>query len=95
MPADLRDHAHTLNAGMHSFPFRLTLPSDLPATLRTFSGAAAINYKLKATVLRAGFGSVNWTAKKIIHIARGLQPDAIEFNSTVDLGPRLPRASEV
>jgi hypothetical protein len=78
-------HTHTLNAGLHTFPFRLSLPPDLPPSLRNHTGTAVITYKLKATASR-GFGSSNTTVKKEIWIARGLKPDALEYNSTVDLG---------
>ena len=84
--ADSHHHAHTLNAGLHSFPFSLMLPSDLPASLRSHAGAAMIEYRLKATVVKSGFVTTNWTSKRVVNVHRGLGADSVEFNSTVELG---------
>lgn len=85
-----KDHSHTLNAGVHKFPFQLEIPPDLPPTLRSYTGAAIVDYRLKAVVVRSGFASANLSVKKPVLIMRGVGSDAMEFTSTVELGERKP-----
>lgn len=84
-PANKHAHVHTLKAGRHLFPFSLHVPGSLPATLRTYSGTCAIEYKLKAIASRPGFGA-DWRTKKIVKINRGFGVDAVEYNQTLEIG---------
>ena len=47
MPS-METHTHTLQAGSFDFPFEFTVPQDLPASVRTITNAASIEYRLKA-----------------------------------------------
>lgn len=84
--ANGKDHTHTLNAGLHQFNFEFIVPPDLPPTMRSYSGSATVEYRLKAVVARSGFASSNLTCKRSIPLHRGLGSEAIEFNSTVEIG---------
>lgn len=83
-------HVHTLKAGRHVFPFSLTVPGSLPASLRTYSGTGVIEYKLKAIAQRPGFANTDWKARKIVRISRSFGADAVEFNQTLEIGAALP-----
>lgn len=85
-----KTHVHTLNAGVHDFPFSLALPNDLPGTLRTYLSSAVIDYRLKATVIRGSIVASTWTAKKAVQVLRGLGPDAAEFNSILEIENTWP-----
>jgi hypothetical protein len=77
-------HAHTLNAGEHSFPFTLDLPPELPASIAT--PAATITYRIKVVVVRAGFTERNWVARRAVIVHHGLRADAMEYQSSLDIG---------
>lgn len=90
-----KHHTHTLRPGTYTFPFSLDVPSDLPATLRTyFSGfplsPAEIGYRLKATVSRPGMTTHSWKAKKDIRLTHGLPPDSPEFSASLDVENTWP-----
>ncbi|KAK4703989.1 arrestin-related trafficking adapter 4/5/7, partial [Phenoliferia sp. Uapishka_3] len=82
-------HVHTLKAGRHVFPFTLHVPGSLPASVRTYSGTCVIEYKLKATAVRSGFGA-DWKSRKIVKIARGFGVDAVEYNQTLEIENTWP-----
>jgi len=79
-------HVHTLKAGRHVFPFSLTVPGSLPASLRTYSGTGIIEYKLKAVAQRPGFTAADWKARKVVRLSRSFGADAVEFNQTLEIG---------
>lgn len=79
-------HVHTLKAGRHVFPFSLTVPGSLPASLRTYSGTGIIEYKLKAIAQRPGFTAADWKSRKIVRVSRSFGADAVEFNQTLEIG---------
>ncbi|BGP17069.1 hypothetical protein JCM10213_000293 [Rhodosporidiobolus nylandii] len=83
-------HVHTLKAGRHVFPFSLTVPGSLPASLRTYSGTGVIEYKLKAIAQRPGFAATDWKAKKMVRIARSFGADAVEYNQTLEIENTWP-----
>ncbi|GAA6007627.1 uncharacterized protein JCM10292_002831 [Rhodotorula paludigena] len=83
-------HVHTLKAGRHVFPFSLTVPGSLPASLRTYSGTGVIEYKLKAIAQRPGFANTDWKARKIVRISRSFGADAVEFNQTLEIENTWP-----
>ncbi|KAG0140047.1 hypothetical protein CROQUDRAFT_665698 [Cronartium quercuum f. sp. fusiforme G11] len=83
-------HTHTLQAGFHRFPFSVSLPADLPASLRTYSGSGLIYYKLKAVASRAGFLTSKWEAKKILRVARSFPAEAVEWNQTLEIENTWP-----
>jgi hypothetical protein len=84
--SDNHARTHTLNAGQHTFPFSLNLPSELPATIRTYSGSGQVSYQLKAIVTRPGFVVSNWVLKKPVPVHRGLLPDSEEYTATLEIG---------
>ena len=86
-------HSHTLKAGVHSFPFTFPIPVTLPSSLRTSTASGLVEYRLKATAIRPGFTSHNWTAKRPIYIHHGLRPDAVEYSSSLDIGRPLKSPS--
>lgn len=83
-----REHhqVHTLKAGRHVFPFSLTIPGSLPASLRTYTGTGVIEYKLKAIAQRPGFTAADWKTRKIVRVSRSFGADAVEFNQTLEIG---------
>ncbi|GAA6051086.1 hypothetical protein JCM3770_004705 [Rhodotorula araucariae] len=83
-------HVHTLKAGRHVFPFSLTVPGSLPASLRTYSGTGVIEYKLKAIAQRPGFTAADWKARKVVRISRSFGADAVEFNQTLEIENTWP-----
>ncbi|GAA5912670.1 hypothetical protein JCM8208_007723 [Rhodotorula glutinis] len=83
-------HVHTLKAGRHVFPFSLTVPGSLPASLRTYSGTGIIEYKLKAVAQRPGFTAADWKARKVVRISRSFGADAVEFNQTLEIENTWP-----
>ncbi|BGO92265.1 hypothetical protein NBRC10512_001189 [Rhodotorula toruloides] len=83
-------HVHTLKAGRHVFPFSLTVPGSLPASLRTYSGTGIIEYKLKALAQRPGFTAADWKARKIVRLSRSFPADAVEFNQTLEIENTWP-----
>ncbi|EGG10754.1 uncharacterized protein MELLADRAFT_93509 [Melampsora larici-populina 98AG31] len=81
----------TLQAGLHRFPFSINLPSDLPASLRTYSGSGLIYYKLKAIATRAGFLTHSkWETKQILRVARSFPVEAVEWNQTLEIENTWP-----
>ncbi|KAH9810265.1 hypothetical protein DFH28DRAFT_986596 [Melampsora americana] len=81
----------TLQAGLHRFPFSINLPSDLPASLRTYSGSGLIYYKLKAIATRAGFlTNSKWETKQILRVARSFPVEAVEWNQTLEIENTWP-----
>ncbi|SGY13409.1 BQ5605_C010g05854 [Microbotryum silenes-dioicae] len=89
-PAIKHSHPHTLKAGRHVFPFSLHIPGSLPASLRTYSGACMIEYKLKAVATRSGFAAADWRAKRVVKITRGFAIDAVEYNQTLEIENTWP-----
>ncbi|KAH8928638.1 hypothetical protein BT69DRAFT_1329402 [Atractiella rhizophila] len=89
-PGSAEHHSHTLNAGRHAWPFSLVLPSTLPASLKTFSGACAIEYKLKALAVRKGHFERDFKAKKEVKVSRMLSEEAMEFNQTLEIENTWP-----
>ncbi|GAA5972647.1 hypothetical protein JCM8115_006459 [Rhodotorula mucilaginosa] len=87
-----REHhqVHTLKAGRHVFPFSLTIPGSLPASLRTYTGTGVIEYKLKALAQRPGFTAADWKSRKIVRISRSFGADAVEFNQTLEIENTWP-----
>ncbi|GAA5992336.1 hypothetical protein JCM10908_000433 [Rhodotorula pacifica] len=83
-------HVHTLKAGRHVFPFSLTIPGSLPASLRTYTGTGVIEYKLKALAQRPGFTAADWKSRKIVRISRSFGADAVEFNQTLEIENTWP-----
>ncbi|BGP32942.1 hypothetical protein JCM10296v2_004728 [Rhodotorula toruloides] len=83
-------HVHTLKAGRHVFPFSLTVPGSLPASLRTYSGTGIIEYKLKAIAQRPGFTAADWKARKVVRLSRSFPADAVEFNQTLEIENTWP-----
>lgn len=84
-------HAHTLQAGYHRFPFSVSLPADLPATLKTYSGSGSIYYKLKALATRAGFLTTSkWEEKRILRVARSFPAEAVEWNQMLEIENTWP-----
>ncbi|KAM0749136.1 hypothetical protein T439DRAFT_358253 [Meredithblackwellia eburnea MCA 4105] len=84
-----KHHAQTLKPGRHLFPFSLHVPGSLPASLRTYSGTCVIEYRLKALVVRPGFGH-DWKSKKVVKISRGFGVDAVEYNQTLEIENTWP-----
>ncbi|KAL7421163.1 hypothetical protein Q5752_004048 [Cryptotrichosporon argae] len=82
-------HTHTLKAGQHSFPFSFTLDGNLPSSVRTFSGDAIIQYKLRATVLRSGFAR-DFSTARTFSLVRSFTPEALEFNQTLEIENTWP-----
>lgn len=98
-PSTAQPHPHptgsqtytTLQAGLHRFPFSVNLPSDLPASLRTYSGSGLIYYKLKAIATRAGFlTNSRWETKQILRVARSFPVEAVEWNQTLEIENTWP-----
>lgn len=83
-------HVHTLKAGHHSFPFQLMLDSALPSSIHTYAGDAQVQYKLRATVVRAGFTASNYVAQKSFDLQRTFTQDALEFNQTLEIENTWP-----
>lgn len=89
--SDPHSNAHTLQAGFHQFPFSIHLPSDLPSSLRTYSGSGTIYYKLKAIATRPGFLTTSkWESKSILRLARSFPIEAIEWNQTLEIQNTWP-----
>lgn len=61
----------------------------MPASLRTYSGSCVTEYKLKAIAARPGFAA-DWKAKRLVRVARGFGPDAVEFNQTLEIENTWP-----
>ncbi|GAA6021801.1 hypothetical protein JCM10207_002066 [Rhodosporidiobolus poonsookiae] len=83
-------HVHTLKAGRHVFPFSLTVPGSLPASLRTYAGTGVVEYKFKAVAQRPGFAATDWKARKMVRIARSFGADAVEYNQTLEIENTWP-----
>ncbi len=83
-------HSHTLSAGRHVFPFSLTLPGTLPASIATASNSAICEYRLKAIVSRPGFAASDWKARSYVRVSRGFGTDAIEYNQTLEIENTWP-----
>lgn len=84
-----RNHAHTLKAGRHAFPFSFTFEGNLPSSIRTYLNDGQIRYKLKASAVRSTF-STNFNAFKNISVVRSFTPDALEFNQTLEIENTWP-----
>lgn len=84
-----RNHKHTIKAGQHVFPFQVQLPNTLPVSCRTYSGAASIAYKLRATAVRSAF-SANFHAFQSVHLMRSFSPEAMEYNQTLEIENTWP-----
>lgn len=83
--------SHTLNAGVHRFPFAITIPGSLPASLRVAGlNSSTISYQLKVTVQKSGVFGGKRSVKKPITIIRGLSPDAAEYNQTMEIDNTWP-----
>ena len=80
-------HTHTLKAGHHSFPFSLVLNGQLPSSIHTTD--ATISYKLRANVVRSGLSS-NFHAVKTFTLHRTYNPEALEFNQTLEIENTWP-----
>lgn len=83
---------HTLKAGVHSFPFQMTIESDtaIPCSLRTFNNDAHIFYKLRAVAHRSGAFSSNFQATKPVSILRNFTAEALEFTQTLEIENSWP-----
>lgn len=83
--------SHTLNAGVHRFPFHITIPGSLPATLRVGGlNTSTISYQLKATVQKSGVFGGKRSVKRPILVVRGLSPEAAEYNQTLEIDNTWP-----
>ncbi|CCM03202.1 uncharacterized protein FIBRA_05326 [Fibroporia radiculosa] len=88
-----RSHAHTLKAGRHLFPFQLQIGGSLPSSISTTAlGGASVQYKLRATAVRPGFGITHrdLTALHPIQIVRGFGPEALEYQQTLEIENTWP-----
>ena len=88
-----RHHAHTLKAGRHLFPFQLQIGGSLPSTIYTSAmGGASVQYKLRAQVVRGGFGLTHRdiTALHPITIMRGYSSEALEYQQTLEIENTWP-----
>ena len=88
-----RHHAHTLKAGRHLFPFQLQIGGSLPSTIYTSAmGGASVQYKLRAQVIRGGFGLTHRdiTALHPITIMRGYGTEALEYQQTLEIENTWP-----
>lgn len=83
--------SHTLNAGIHRFPFSITIPGSLPASLKVAGlNSSTISYQLKITVQKSGVFGGKKSVKRPITIIRGLLPDAAEYNQTLEIDNTWP-----
>ncbi|KAH9942393.1 uncharacterized protein BXZ73DRAFT_97805 [Epithele typhae] len=88
-----RHHAHTLKAGRHLFPFQLQIGGSLPSTIYTSAmGGASVQYKLRAQLVRGGFGLTHRdiTALQPITIMRGYGTEALEYQQTLEIENTWP-----
>ncbi|GLB37006.1 putative arrestin (or S-antigen), C-terminal domain [Lyophyllum shimeji] len=84
--------SHTLKAGRHLFPFQLRIGGSLPSTISSPAfGGAAVNYKLRAHVVRPGFAfNQTYQAGLPIHIIRSFAPEAMEYQQTLEIENTWP-----
>ncbi|KAI0935259.1 hypothetical protein AcV7_003748 [Taiwanofungus camphoratus] len=90
-----RAHAHTLKAGRHLFPFQLQIGGSLPSSIATTAlGGASVQYKLRATAVRPGFGlgiaHRDLQATLPISILRGFTAEALEYQQTLEIENTWP-----
>ncbi|OCH93735.1 hypothetical protein OBBRIDRAFT_832355 [Obba rivulosa] len=88
-----RHHSHTLKAGRHLFPFQLQIGGSLPSSISTSAlGGASVQYKLRATAARGGFGFPHRSleASCPISIMRGFSPEALEYQQTLEIENTWP-----
>ncbi|KAI1795632.1 hypothetical protein LXA43DRAFT_730304 [Ganoderma leucocontextum] len=88
-----RHHAHTLKAGRHLFPFQLQIGGSLPSSIYTSAlGGASVQYKLRAQVVRGGFGLTNrdLAANHPVTIMRGFGSEALEYQQTLEIENTWP-----
>ena len=88
-----RHHAHTLKAGRHLFPFQLQIGGSLPSSIYTSAlGGASVQYKLRAQVVRGGFGLTHrdLTAVTPITIMRSFGTEALEYQQTLEIENTWP-----
>lgn len=83
-------HTHTLKAGLHNFPFSFTLDGNLPSSITTATGDGAIQYRLRAAVVRSGLSFSNLSATKGFRLSRTFTPEALEFNQTLEIENTWP-----
>lgn len=83
--------SHTLNAGVHRFPFSITIPGSLPASLKVGGlNTSTISYQVKATVQKSGVFGGKKSAKRPVLLVRGLSPDAAEYVQTLEIDNTWP-----
>ncbi|KZT10843.1 uncharacterized protein LAESUDRAFT_693249 [Laetiporus sulphureus 93-53] len=88
-----RSHSHTLKAGRHLFPFQLQIGGSLPSSISTAAlGGASVQYKLRATAVRPGFGLTHrdLAANLPINILRGFGGEALEYQQTLEIENTWP-----
>lgn len=94
-PGGKKPHAttHTLKAGIHSFPFSMTIEPDttLPSSIRTWNNEAHVAYKLRATAIRSGAFSTNFQATKPVVLLRTFTAEALEFTQTLEIENTWPQ----
>jgi hypothetical protein len=93
-PGGKKPHAssHALKAGIHSFPFSMTIEPDttLPSSIRTWNNEAHVAYKLRATAVRTGAFSHNFVATKPVVLLRTFTAEALEFTQTLEIENTWP-----
>lgn len=93
-PGGKKPHAssHALKAGIHSFPFSMTIEPDttLPSSIRTWNNEAHVAYKLRATAVRTGAFSHNFIATKPVVLLRTFTAEALEFTQTLEIENTWP-----
>ncbi|EMD37694.1 hypothetical protein CERSUDRAFT_114332 [Gelatoporia subvermispora B] len=88
-----RHHAHTLKAGRHLFPFQLQIGGSLPSSISTSAlGGASVQYKLRASAVRGGFGFAHRSleASLPVSIMRGFSSEALEYQQTLEIENTWP-----
>ncbi|KAH9944720.1 arrestin [Amylocystis lapponica] len=88
-----RAHSHTLKAGRHLFPFQLQIGGSLPSSISTTAlGGASVQYKLRATAVRPGFGITHRDLQATcpISIMRSFTSEALEYQQTLEIENTWP-----
>ena len=87
--------SHSIKSGIHSFPFELRLPGNLPETIED-SSYGQITYKLKAVAVRSGLSS-NLVAREILKVYRQPLNNSLRLNASAhdddDIDARSIRVS--
>uniref|UniRef100_A0A060T965 ARAD1D09174p n=1 Tax=Blastobotrys adeninivorans TaxID=409370 RepID=A0A060T965_BLAAD len=79
----LNASTRVFNKGVHTLPFEIVIPGDIPESIEGLSGATVV-YRVFVTVERGRFSN-NLMARKHLRIVRTIGADAFELNQTISI----------